>query len=360
MTPRERILAALRGEPVDFVPLCAYPGLLPRGETERRLRNEGMGFFHRIGVVNAESRQVTTTTTTYWENGRWWVRNTVSTPVGEVTELLRTGGGYGTSLRCEFFIKRLEDYRVLEFMVKDTVYSPCPEAFHEAERTLGEDGAVIGNLGYSPLQQMLIMWMGPERFAIDYFEHPDEFFSLYELLCRRHEEQYDIAAESPAEFIEYGDNVTADMVGLERFQKYVVPCYNRLGERLHARGKRLGSHLDGNLRVLKEAIRDSRLDFIEAYNPPPDGDLSVREARECWGPKSIVINFTSSIHWRPQPEIEAHTRELLEHAAPGTGFIISVTENIPDPVWQESLTTILRVLRDYGPVPKGNAGSGRT
>jgi len=351
MTPRERIVAALRGEPVDCVPLCAYPGLFPRGETERNLRDDGMGIYHRIGVLTSETRNVTRTSTTYWEEGRYWIRNTVRTPVGEVWETLRTGGGYGTSLRCEFFIKRPEDYRVLEFMANDATYTPNEAAIEEAKRTLGEDGAVIGNLGYTPMQQMLIMWMGPERFAVDSYENPDAFFSLYETLCRRHEEEYEIAADAPVEFVEYGDNVTAKMIGPERFQKYVVPCYNRLGERLHAKGKRVGSHLDGDLELLKEAIRDSELDFIEAYNPPPDGDLSVRAARECWGPTVISINFTSSIHLAGPEEIKAHTRQLLEDASPGTGFIVGVTENIPESVWQETLPLILRVLREQGPAP---------
>ena len=351
MTPRKRIIAALRGEPVDHVPLCSYPGLFPRGETERKLRDDGMGIFHRIGVLSSETRNVTRTSTTYWEEGRYWIRNTVRTPVGEVWETLRTGGGYGTSLRCEFFIKGPEDYRVVEFMVNDAVYIPNDDAIHEAKRTLGEDGAVIGNLGYTPMQQMLIMWMGPERFSVDFYENQDEFLGLYETLCRRHEEEYEIAANSPVEFVEYGDNVTAHMIGLERFRKYVVPCYDRLGERLHARGKRVGSHLDGDLKLLKEAIRDSELDFIEAYNPPPDGDLSVREARECWGSTVISINFTSSIHLAEPKEIEAHTCQLLRDARPGTGFLVGITENIPESVWQQTLPLILRVLREQGSAP---------
>jgi uroporphyrinogen-III decarboxylase len=351
MTPRQRIIGALRGEMIDQVPLCAYPGLLPRGETERKLRNEGMGIFHRVGVVGSESPNVTTITASYEHEGRRYTRNTLRTPVGEVYETIRHGGGYGSSLRCEFFIKEPKDYKVMQFVVKDAKYSPAYEGFHEAVRTLGEDGAVIGNLGYTPMMQMLIMWMGPERFAVDYYEHKDEFFSLYEALCKRHEEQYHIAANSPAEFVIYGDNVTAKMIGLERFKKYVVPCYDKLGEALHAKGKRVGSHLDGDLLHLKEAIRDSQLDFIEAYNPPPDGDLSIKEARAAWGKRAISINFTSSIHLASPEQIEAHTLQLLRESHPGTGFIIGVTENIPEHVWQTSLPVINRVLREHGRLP---------
>jgi hypothetical protein len=41
MTPRDRVFAALSGERVDHIPLTIYEGLLPRGEVERRLREEG-------------------------------------------------------------------------------------------------------------------------------------------------------------------------------------------------------------------------------------------------------------------------------------------------------------------------------
>jgi len=351
MTPKQRILGALRGELVDQVPLCTYPNHVPQGETERKLRNEGMGIFKRVGVVAESHPDCTIESITYTEKGRRYIRNTLKTPVGEVYEVLRTGGGYGSNLRCEFFIKQPADYRVMQFYVKQTRYKPNYDAFRRAEELLGEDGPVIGNLSYTPLQKMLIHWMGPERFAIDFFEHPDEFFSLYELLRDKHREMYAIAAESPAEFIIYGDNITSEMVGLERFEKYVVPCYDECAEALHANGKKLGSHMDGNLKLLKDAIARSKLDFIEAYNPPPDGDLPISEARRCWGRKAISINFTSSIHLASDEEIERHTIELLREAYPGTGFVIGVTENIPEHVCLRSLSVINRTLREHGRLP---------
>ena len=356
MTPRERIRAALLGRPVDHIPVCIYQELLPRGETERRLRNEGIGIYHTwIPVVHTERPNTTVTTTNYKENGRWWIRNTISTPVGEVNEVLRTGGAYHTNLRCEFFIKKPTDYKVVEFMFKDETYFPCPEIFNEADRNMGEDGLVVGAIDCTPMQNMLIFLMGPERFAIDYYEHQEEFFSLYEVMCRQQDKQYEIAADSPAEFIEFGDNITAEMIGLERFQKYVVPCYNRFAEILHVKGKRLGSHMDGKLKILKEAIGNCNLDFIEAFTPPPDGDLSIREARECWGKKVISLNFTSSVHLRPPAKIKEHTLQLLRDSFPGTGFIMGITENIPENVWQKSLTVISRTVQDWGPVPKNKS-----
>ena len=41
MMPRERVEAVLRGERTDWVPFTVYENWLPRGATERALRNKG-------------------------------------------------------------------------------------------------------------------------------------------------------------------------------------------------------------------------------------------------------------------------------------------------------------------------------
>lgn len=47
MTPRERVLAVLRREPVDKVPFTIYMSKIPRCSVERRLRNEGLCIVNR-------------------------------------------------------------------------------------------------------------------------------------------------------------------------------------------------------------------------------------------------------------------------------------------------------------------------
>jgi len=354
MTPRERVFAALRGEMADRVPLTAYGGLLPRGETERKLRNEGLTILDRIPVFATETPNVMFERSDFMRDGRRWVRHTYRTPVGEVTEALMTGGGYGTSLRHEFLIKRPEDYEILLFMVRDEVYTPTYDGFLAHLDTVGEDMAVLGNLGYSPLQHMLITLMGPERFAVDMVERPREFFELYEALAERRREQYEIAANSPAEVFTYGDNVTCEMVGEERFRKYIAPCYDEFAELLHAKGKLLGSHLDGMMVGLKEAVAETKLDFIEAFAAFPDGDLPLADARKAWPDKVISTNFPSPIHLESAERIEDYARQMLADVAPGDRFIVGVTENIPGDVWQVSLTTVSRVLREEGALPLGS------
>jgi hypothetical protein len=335
----------------DRLPFTSYVGLLPRGEAERRLREEGLALLLRRRVMSTESPHVETERREYWEGGRRWVRQTYRTPVGEVWETYRTGGGYGTSLRCEFLIKRPEDYEVVHFMVRDEVYTPVYDEFLADVATMGEDGAVIGTLGYTPLLHMLVTLMGPERFAVDMRERATDFFGLYEAIAERRREQYQIAAESPADVFIYGDNITSEMIGLARFRKYVVPRYNEFAGILHERGKLIGVHMDGKMKHLAEAVAESGIDIIEAFAAFPDGDLPIGEARRAWADKVIWTNFPSPVHLYAPEDIEAYTREMLAEIAPGDRFIVGVTENIPDHVWQQSMRVISRVLNEAGALP---------
>ena len=132
---------------------------------------------------------------------------------------------------------------------------------------------------------------------------------------------------------------------------YVIPCYNEAAHMLHEKGKRLGSHMDGNLKLLKNSIAESGIDFIEAFTGPPMFDLSVAEARAAWPDKVLWINYTSNVHVAGIKAIREHTLDLLQQAHPGDHFLISITEDVPANVRKESLATIAQTLLENGSLP---------
>ena len=137
-------------------------------------------------------------------------------------------------------------------------------------------------------------------------------------------------------------------MGLERFARYCVPLYAEAAEELRRGGVLLGSHLDGNNRAWAHLVASSALDYVEAFTPPPDCDLSVREALERWPGKFLWINFPSSVHLQPAAQIEAVTTDLIEQAAPGGRFIIGITEDIPPERWQDNMLAIARAIDRRG------------
>ena len=347
MNTKERILAALEwGEP-DRVPLTIYDWMLPRGMTERRLRESGVGLITRLPAHRVEHRQVEFISREYQQNGHKLTRRTIHTPVGEVWQTLEPDEAYETSNWIkEHFIKGPEDYRVMEFYFEDAIYRDNYATIRESQRRMGNDGIVIVRVAKGAIQEMLYQMMGMERFALDYHERRDLFDSLYAAMVKRYGELYDLAAESPAEILQLADNITSDVVGRERFRNYLMPEYRRLKERLAGSGKKLAVHMDGRLKSLKQEIAAAEFDILEAMTPSPMGDVSVREAREAWPDKALWINFTSSVHIEPPAAIEAHTRQLLREAGGKRGFAISVTEDAPVAALEKSLQVISSVLNE--------------
>ena len=202
MTTKERILCALTWGDPDRVPLTVYDRHLPRGMAERRLREAGVGLITRLPVHKVEHRQVEITTREYFENGRQLMRRTIHTPVGEVWQTLEPDPAYETSnwIR-EHFIKRPEDYAVMEFYLRDAVYHDNYAVIREAQRRTGDDGIVIVRIAKSPLQEMLYQMMGYEQFAVDYYENRELFDGLHATMVSRCQELYELAASAPVEIL---------------------------------------------------------------------------------------------------------------------------------------------------------------
>ncbi|HUV08834.1 MAG TPA: uroporphyrinogen decarboxylase family protein [Spirochaetia bacterium] len=349
MTVRERILAAMFWEEPDEVPLTVYEIIMKRGETARLLRDRGVGLIYRLPAHRLEHREVEIVQKEYWEKGRRLLRRTFKTPVGEIWQTLEPDEvAYDTNTWIkDHFIKRPEDYRIMEFVVRDARYHDNFEALNQSIRRIGDDGLVYVRIAKSPIQEILYQMAGVERFSYDSYDCPERIDSLHEAMLTRYEELFELAAGSPVEIVLLGDNITGDIVGKERFRKYLLPVYSRAKHWLEGTGKRLASHMDGRLASLKEVIREADVDIIEALTPPPMGDLSVAEARRLWPDKALWLNFTSSMIIASPAAIEEHTRELLEQAGSRRGFGISITEDAPEEPMHRCLDTVLRVLKEY-------------
>ena len=149
-------------------------------------------------------------------------------------------------------------------------------------------------------------------------------------------------AQSPALFANYGGNVTPEIIGLETFEKYYVQHYNEAAEVFHKHGKLIGCHFDANCKLHSKPIAGTDLDYIEAFTPAPDTDMTVAEARKAWSGKVLWLNFPSSIHLKSDAEVEATTLDLLDQAGTMDGFIMGVTEDMPPDRWQNSCRAIMQ------------------
>jgi hypothetical protein len=350
MNLRERIHTALSGELPDQVPWSIYRGLLPRDEEAERLQALGLAIVLNASTITVERPNVKITTEPV-DGCEGLSMRTYQTPVGCLQQIYRIEGGYGSSWTMEYPVKGPDDYAVLEFIINDTVYRPNYGAFQETDRTVGETGFVMTSLERTPIQKLWIEFTGIERLSIDLHENRDTVESVLNAFLTKQREMWAIIADSPAEYVWCPDNITGAVVGPPLFERYIVPYYQALASFMHAKGKRLIAHMDGMMRSLVDCVAKLELDVIEAFTPPPDGDLPLAEARAAWKDKVIWINFPSSLHLAEPERIREMTRELLKGVTPGDRILFGVTENIPHHSWRQSLRAITEAMNEYGRCP---------
>jgi hypothetical protein len=341
MTPRERVLKALRFERVDRVPFTMYESMIPQCATERELRNRGLCISHRNhGVFKTHRPNVKETWEHYQEDGKNFTRVVLSTPVGTLTAKSEPAGF--TSWAHEKLFKTPDDFKAMLFILKDERFEPNYEPCVQAQADYGDDAVFVAGIGLEPLQALIsggLMKM--EDFCVQWMDNRDELLKLYAAIVENHRKIYPLVAAGPIKYINYGGNVVPEVIGLENFEKYYVPHYNEAAEALHEGGKLIGCHFDANCRLLSKAIAATALDYIEAFTPSPTTDMTLGEAREAWPGKVLWLNFPSQLHLKADAEVERATVDLLDEVKSVDGIIMGITEDIPAHRWQGSCRAIM-------------------
>ena len=100
MTIREKMLAVYYRREPDQIPFAAYDFLIPQGQTERELRNNGIGLIKWcpvstsiapafLNICESRVRDVKISIEEVWESGEKIVIRTFYTPIGSVFEKYR-------------------------------------------------------------------------------------------------------------------------------------------------------------------------------------------------------------------------------------------------------------------------------
>jgi len=332
---------ALAGGAPKIVPFTFYDHIFPPGFDPAPLQSKGMAICARRMVYRKFTPNVKVTKI---EEGEGRIRTVYETPVGTVSALHRIAAL--ALAPVEHPIKTRDDYRAVLFIVRDACYEPDYDRFLAARANLGTAGKLIAETCYEPLLDIEVNWLGQERFCYEVADNEDAVLELHAALSENHKKMYDVVAASPADYILYGGNVVPEILGPDRVRDFVFPCWNAFADRVHEQGKKLGDHLDANNLLIMDLVAASRLDFVEAFTPPPDCNVTVAAARAAWPDKRLWINFPSSVHLQSEEVIREATLEILLQAGDRKGFLMGVTEDVPAEHIERSISVILETLRD--------------
>ena len=339
LTPRRRVEIALNGGSADKVPFTSYERHFPE-TLVNELRARGFCIVVRVGVLKTHRPNVKSGQDETEENGMTVTRAWIETPVGTLTSLTERKGI--SRHFAEHLFKTPDDFKALLFLIQDEQHEPDYAPAAEAIRSRGEDVIVRGGIGLEPMQMLISGgYFNIEDYCIQWMTNRDEMLRLYEALVENRRQQYPIVAASPVSHVNYGGNVIPDVIGLENFRKYYVQHYNEAAEAMRAGGILIGCHFDDDCALLAPAIAETDLDYIEAFTPEPDTDMTLGEARRAWPDKVIWINYSSSVHLSPDDVVERHAVEMLEALPSCDGILYGITEDVPHNRWEGSFPAIM-------------------
>lgn len=337
-------MTALRGEAPDKTPFTIYSGHLPRCTAERELRDRGLCLVERVSSYRASHPNVGYKSGHYTDQrGRRMVRETCSTPHGELSRVWEPAGF--TDWRHEWLFKSPDDYKALLFLIEDTVVEPDYDPVARLADDLGDDFVVRDQLPLEPLQNLISShYMSTETFGIEWMDNRDEVLKLCAAFAEVARRIYPIVANGPLEFCNYGGNVVPRVIGPEVFREHYLPHYNEAADVLHGKGKLIGSHLDADNTIIMELVAQTRLDYIEAYDPGMGP--SVREALAAWPGKALWINYPASWHLRSERGVYEGTVQMIREARSDNRFIIGITEDVPEDRWRGNYRAIMDAIDD--------------
>ena len=321
MTHRERLLAVFEDTPTDRVPY--FPDLFywytvrrHEGRIPERLRGLTLydiyreidcgicrhvyGDYVKVGYRNTE---FTT------ERRRHLKTTTIRTPVGTVREVRQaTADSSESYFPVEHFVKTIDDLKVLEYMVRDRVLEPNPDAVVKIGRRIAGQGIYTLVQNSSPMRRLLTEWFGLEAGVLALHDHPAEVARALEIIDAGEDEWTRITCETPGRIVILGDNVDRNILAPPIFRKYQAPYYRKRAEAFHAAGKIVMLHMDGLLQGILPLMGETGIDVMDGLTPEPAGDFTPEEVREalggrmkCWCGR-LILNVADQVP--PNADIE--------------------------------------------------------
>ena len=374
MTHHDRILAALRRQPVDRLPWVPrldlwynanrYCGTLPPQWADASLMeivvDLGVGFHAVIPdfldteepdesydralgldhVKNQPFRLRFRRTERTVEHHGDEARVSYHTPAGSLsakiryTEQMRRDGA--TLMQAtERVVKCEDDYRIVAALFEDIEVTPDEGRYLEFAGEVGDSGLAVAyaNVAASPLHHLLKELVPYDQFYYHLHDRPQMVEGAARALEAYFGQILDACAASSAEAVMFGANYDVALTPPSIFEPHILPELSRWAARIEAEGKLLVTHTDGENDGLCELYAQAGIHVADSVCPTPMTRLSLQAHRDLLGPKIAIWGGICSVSVLTQSmtdhQFQAHIDEALAAAGDGVGIVFSIADTTP-------------------------------
>jgi len=343
-------MATLRGEPVDRPPVSFYEigGFRidtsdpdpynvynsPAWEPLVRLAEQHTDIIRMMSPVRARSIDPTGSATT----ARWHEFFRVTTQDDGETRITRTELNVAGRTLTEVTKRERQVNTVwtVEHLLKDAAdveaYLAIPdEAFAEhidtgpleaEEAALGERGILMVDTE-DPLCAAAALF-SMEDYTVLAFTEPALFHRLLEkMACRIQPRTAEVSRRFPGRLWRiYGPEYASEPYLPPRlFDEYVCRHVAPMIRSIQAHGGYARVHCHGRLRNILDLIAGMGADGLDPIEPPPQGDMELREVRQRHGRQLVLFGNLeiADIEMLPTPRFAEKVKRALDEGTSGTG-----------------------------------------
>lgn len=341
MTSRERLLNTLRGGGVDRIPISLYEfdGFYDswigehreykeileyaEGKTDKMYfwgpeRPDNVLLFGEIDPGKIRTCQ--------WKEKRsLFTKTTFETPRGELCQVLREDEGIHTAWCIEHPCKDEKDGERL-LSLPFVPWKPSTASFFRLDRDLGDRGIVM--IDAPDALCLTVDQFGFFKFLTLYVDQRDLIFRMMdffqERICAYLKGLLEGGAASLYRIVgpEYA---TPPYLPPKDFEALVTSYDAELVKLIRRYGGLTRLHSHGKVGKVLEACGRMGIDAMDPLEPPPDGDVGMREARRILGEVTLIGNVEERIfETGSREEVEAAVRQAVEEGR-GGGFILCPT-----------------------------------
>ena len=237
--------------------------------------------------------------------GDTWIHFT--TPAGRASLRFRTNM---TSIMeaempylMDHILKDKDDYEVVKWILGHAEQEAAFGGFERLEAEIGDYGMTIPMMGRIPFQYIMLDYMGEEQTIYALMDDKPQIDYLLDALGDHARRALELSLELPSLMVEFPDNFEGMVTSPALFRKYCIPFLQESADRVHTKGKILGSHMDGNMKPLVHLIPECGVDVVESFSPAPLTPLTFKEAWDTWQGKVLMWGVI------PSPIFEPHVSE---------------------------------------------------
>ncbi len=399
------MLAAIRGEPTDFIPWAPRMDLWAIAQRARGTLPQELVGLDLPGISDAFGFGCRVIQADYYTE--WWrtedlalrslgienrpdfpfrvelvdlpmaidvadgsFRATCATPAGpviteyELTDEMARDGAYDPYVSRRA-VQSPDDLEPVAQVFEHLRVVPTPEGFAAFRERIGERGLSVaqGVIGASPIHLVQHDMMELDSFIYLYHDDPEALHQLAARMEPFFESVLSAVLESEAEIFLWGANYDQSVTWPEFVRDEISPWLRRASERAHARGKLVLTHADGENHGLLPLLAGCGFDVAESVCSRPMVRDSLAELRAGFGPATTVWGGIPSVALLESVmgdgDFEAFLDDMFAELGTGERLILGVSDNVPPDARLSRLGMIADRIRAFGPVrPRAQPAQG--